>query len=67
MIEVREPLGLFHDACQRPGKERAISYYSGPNKQTIIRPMVCNEHFRRMMEVDGPEWRWLTTLRLDMN
>jgi hypothetical protein len=50
------------DACQRPGKERMISDSSDPNQQTIIRPVVCHEHFRRMMEVDGPEWRWLKTL-----
>ena len=48
-------------------KERAISYYSAPNEKKILRATVCDEHFHRMMEVDGPEWRWLKTLRQDLN
>jgi hypothetical protein len=51
------------DACERYGKKRAVSFYSRPKRQTIIRPMVCDEHFLAMLEVDGPEWRWLKTLR----
>jgi hypothetical protein len=27
----------------------------------------CDLHYRRMRKVDGPEWRWLTTLRHDLN
>jgi len=53
--------------CLRRGRERTIAYYPAPDKRVTLCPSVCDQHYRQMRKVDGPEWRWLTTLRLDLN
>jgi len=53
--------------CRRRGRERTISYFLEPNKRITIHPIVCDGHYRRMREAEGPEWNWLTTLRHDLN
>jgi hypothetical protein len=53
--------------CQSDGIDRTIAFISKANKRVTVRPILCDKHHRAAMEVDGAEWAWLQTLRVDMN